>query len=153
MKSRGRDGAVLTLIGLFKLVKAALLIAAGIGALKLLHHGVAATVDHWTRILRVDPENRYIHALLVRIFRVSPRQIKELSIGTFVYAALFATEGTGLLMHKRWAEYFTLITTGLLLPLEIYELIHHFTVAKVVVLIVNALIVWYLARRVRRGSL
>jgi uncharacterized membrane protein (DUF2068 family) len=141
---------VLILIGLFKLLKAILLLIAGVGALKLLHKDVAATVTHWTQVLRVDPDNRHVHKLLEKLFRISPKQMKELSAGTFFYAALFATEGIGLLLHRRWAEYFTIVTTGLLLPLEIYELAHHFTVTKLVVLIVNALIVVYLARRVRK---
>ena len=36
----------------------------------------------------------------------------------------------GLLLRKHWAEYFTIITTGLFIPLEIYELVRHFTVTK-----------------------
>jgi uncharacterized membrane protein (DUF2068 family) len=140
---------VLLLIGIFKLFKAALLVIAGIGAARLLHKDVAATVQHWTHLLRVDPDNHYIHALLVKVLRVSPRQLRELSIGTFVYAGLFATEGVGLLLRKRWAEYFTIVTTGALMPLEIFELAHRFTITRLVVLIVNALIVWYLVRRVR----
>jgi hypothetical protein len=50
---------------------------------------------HWAELLRVDPENRLVHGLLVRIFRVTPKQLKELSLGTFLYAGLFATEGVG----------------------------------------------------------
>ena len=141
--------SVLTLIGLFKLCKALLLIVAGIGAARLLHRDIAGTLQHWTQLLRVDQDNRYIHSLLVKILRVSPRQLRALSIGTFVYAGLFATEGVGLLLRKRWAEYFTIITTGALMPLEIFELAHRFTVTRLVVLLVNALIVWYLIRRVR----
>ena len=78
----------------------------------------------------MDPDNRYIHGILVRIFRVTPKQLKELSVGTFIYAGLFLTEGMGLLLRKHWAEYFTIITTGLFIPLEIYELVRHFTVTK-----------------------
>jgi uncharacterized membrane protein (DUF2068 family) len=70
-------------------------------------------------------------------------------VGTFLYAGLFATEGIGLLLRKRWAEYFTIVTTSGLIPLEIYEIALHFTVTKLVVVFVNALIVWYLAARVR----
>jgi uncharacterized membrane protein (DUF2068 family) len=143
---------VLLLIGLFKLLKAALLIAVGIGAIKFLHNDLSSTVLHWVRVLRVDPENRYIHGTLVRIFRVTPKQLKELSVGTFIYAALFLTEGTGLLLRKHWAEYFTIITTGLFIPLEIYELARHFTVVKLVVTVINVLIVWYLVERVRSRS-
>jgi uncharacterized membrane protein (DUF2068 family) len=140
---------VLFLIGLFKLLKALLLIAVGIGALKFLHKDLSSAVMHWTEILRVDPENRFIHRFLLRVFRVTPKQLKELSVGTFLYAALFATEGIGLLARKHWAEYFVIITTGLFIPLEIYELARHFTVLKLTVTAINVLIVWYLVARVR----
>jgi uncharacterized membrane protein (DUF2068 family) len=143
---------VLFLIALFKLFKAALLIAVGIGAIKFLHKDLSATVLHWAQLLRVDPDNRYIHGTLVRIFRVTPKQLRELSAGTFLYAALFLTEGTGLLLRRHWAEYFTIITTALFIPLEIYELFRHFTVTKLVVTGINLLIVWYLVARVRSRS-
>ena len=141
---------LLFLIALFKLFKALLLIAAGIGAIRLLHKDVASTALHWVQVLRVDPDNRYIHGILVRIFRVTPKQLRELSVGTFLYAGLFLTEGMGLLLRKHWAEYFTIITTGAFIPL--YEVARHFTVVKVVVTVINVLIVWYLVARVRSRS-
>ncbi len=143
---------VLFLIGLFKLFKASLLIVVGIGAVKFLHKDLAAAVLHWAQVLHVDPDNRYLHAGLVRIFRVTPRQLKELSAGTFIYAALFLTEGVGLLLRKHWAEYFTIVTTSAFIPLEIYELARHLTVTRLVVTAINVLIVWYLVARVRSRS-
>lgn len=138
------------MIALFKLIKGLLLVAVGIGALKLLHRDLADTLTHWVDILRVDPDNRFIHAALTRVLSVSPKQLKVTSVGTFVYAALLLTEGTGLLLRKRWAEYFTIITTGGLLPLEVYELSKHISAAKIVVLAVNLAIVVYLVVRVRQ---
>ncbi len=144
---------ILILIGLFKLAKALLLIAVGIGSLRLLHKDLGNTVMHWIQVLRFDPDNRFIHGILVKIFRVTPKQLKELSVGTFLYAAVFLTEGTGLLLRKHWAEYFTIISTGLFIPLEIYELARHFTIVKLAVTVINVLIVWYLVARVRsRGK-
>src|ERR1051325_3195643 len=140
---------LLVLIGTFKLVKALLLIVVGIGLLKYLHRDLAAVVMHWTRLLRVDPENRVVHGLLVKIFHATPKQVKELRAGTFIYAGLFSIEGIGLLLQKRWAEYFTIITTGGLIPLEIFEVAQHFSMPKVAVLAVNALILIYLVKRVR----
>jgi uncharacterized membrane protein (DUF2068 family) len=143
---------ILFLIGLFKLFKAFLLIAVGIGALRFLHKDLSTTALHWVQVLRADPDNRYIHGILVRIFRVTPKQLKELSVGTFLYAGLFLIEGFGLLLRKHWAEYFTIITTGLFIPLEIYELVRHFTITKLVVTVINVLIVWYLVARVSRSK-
>lgn len=149
IRKETRSPVVLILIGVFKLVKALLLIVIGIGAIKFLHKDIYSTVMHWTQVLRVDPDNSHVHALLTRIFRITPKQLKELSVGTFLYAGLFATEGIGLLTRKHWAEYFTIVTTGLLIPLEVYEMSRHFTATKSVVLVVNIAIVWYLVRRVR----
>lgn len=140
----------LILIGIFKLLKGVSLLILAIGLLKLLHRDIAAVTEHWIEVLRVDPDNRYIHRALVRIFNVTPKQLKELSVGTLVYAGIFLTEGTGLLARKHWAEYMTLISTGLFVPLEVYEIFHHFTWMKVAVTLVNVLIVLYLAARVRR---
>jgi uncharacterized membrane protein (DUF2068 family) len=150
--SKQSSSFILILIGLFKLCKALLLIAVGVGAIKYLHKDLGSTALHWLQVLRFDPDNRFIHGILVRVFRVTPKQLKELSLGTFLYAAVFLTEGTGLLLRKHWAEYFTIISTGLFIPLEIYELARHFTVIKLVVAVINILIVWYLVARVRSRS-
>ena len=144
-----RSPAGILLIGLFKLLKGVLLIAVGIGALELLHKNMADVITHWAEILRVDPDNRFIHPLLAKILPITPKQLKELSVGTFFYAALLLTEGIGLLMRKHWAEYFTVISTAALIPLEVYELARHVTLGKIAVIVINIVIVVYLAARLR----
>ena len=110
-------------------------------------------MQRWVDALRVDPDNHYIRAILARVLVVNDRTLKEISAGTFCYAALFLTEGTGLLLGKRWAEYFTIIVTGSFLPLELYELMKHVSIAKVLVIVLNVVIVAYLGARVRsRGT-
>ena len=81
---------------------------------------------------------------------MNAKQLKELSIGSFVYAAITLTEGAGLAFRKRWAEYFTIVITGSFLPLEIYEIIRHTTAMKFLLLAVNLAILGYLIARVRR---
>ncbi|MGA2712254.1 MAG: DUF2127 domain-containing protein [Bryobacteraceae bacterium] len=150
MPSRSKRDPWIFLIGLFKLAKGLSLLIVGFGLLKLLHRDVASVAEHWIEVLRVDPDNRFIHRALLKVFNVTPKQLRELSVGTFIYAAIFLTEGTGLLARKHWAEYMTLISTGLFIPLEIWEIHRHFTMLKLGVTVVNVLIVWYLAARVRR---
>ena len=69
-------------------------------------------------------------------------------ISEFVYALLFATEGTGLLLRKHWAEYFTVVVTGSFMPFEIWELARHATVTRGAALVINALVVVYLIVRI-----
>jgi uncharacterized membrane protein (DUF2068 family) len=138
------------LIAVFKLVKGLLLVTAGIGALKLLHKDVGQVVQSAIDVLRVDPDNRFIHSFMVRTLAVNDRTLKEISAGTFAYAAIFLTEGTGLLLRKRWAQYFTIVVTTSFLPLEVYELARRISAAKVAVILVNIAILAYLIVSVRR---
>ena len=147
-KTKGSRG--LLLIAAFKLLKGVALLALGIGALKLLHKDVAAEIAQWIDVLRVDPHNHYIQLLLDKLGMVDDRKLKALSVGTFFYSALFLTEGIGLALRKRWAEYLTIISTASLLPLEIYEIVKRASVPRIVVLIANIAIVVYLVIEVRR---
>ena len=72
-----------------------------------------------------------------------------LAIGAIAYALLEGTEGVGLAMRRRWAEYLTVIATGLLIPYEAYEVIHQATLFKVGALLLNLAVVGYLAYRKR----
>jgi len=141
----------IVLIGLFKLAKAAGLLIVGVGLLRLLHRDVAATFAHWVEMFRLDPDNKYLHTLLARVLRVTPRQLRELSAGTFIYAGIFLTEGIGLLLRKHWAEYMTVVSTALFIPLEVYELIERFTLVRLSVMAINIAIVWYLVLRLKTG--
>lgn len=141
----------LLVIAAFKLLKGISLLGVGIGALKLLHKDVAAIAEHWINAFRVDPHNHYVDWLLTKLAIVDDRRLKELSIGTFIYSAIFLTEGTGLAFRKRWAEYFTIITTASFLPLEIYEVVKHVTIAKSVALLINIAVVVYLVRELRKN--
>jgi uncharacterized membrane protein (DUF2068 family) len=136
-------------IAIFKLVKGVLLLIVGIGALSLIHKDVAETVAQWVDLIRVDPDNRHIHGFLVKLELVDARKLEEISAGTFFYAALLLTEGAGLLLKKRWAEYFTIIVTGSFIPMEAYELVRHPSIGKTLLLIFNVVVVWYLINRLK----
>ncbi|HEY8716371.1 MAG TPA: DUF2127 domain-containing protein [Candidatus Acidoferrum sp.] len=146
---RPSDTAMLRLIALFKLVKAILLIITGIAALKLLHRDAWSTLAGWISVIGLDPGNRLLDAAMDKAELLSPHKIKFLGTGSFLYAGLFLTEGTGLWLQKRWGEWVTIIITGSLIPLEIYEIFHHLTAIKVGVLIINVAILAYLLHHIR----
>jgi uncharacterized membrane protein (DUF2068 family) len=89
-----------------------------------------------------------------KAMNLSPAQVRQLGLGSFLYAALFLTEGTGLWLRKRWGEWVTVIITSSLVPLEVYEIHRHPSYPKVGVLVINLAIVVYLIwhMRQRRSS-
>lgn len=144
------DSGLIRVIAFFKLVKAALLILTGIGLLKLIHVDRAAELVHWVARLGFDPGSRIVTHAIERLTNIPPNRIREMGIATFLYAGLFLTEGIGLWLLKRWAEWLTVIATGSLIPIEVYEIFKHPRPIKVLILIFNVAIVVYLAYRIRR---
>ncbi len=141
----------LLLIAAFKLLKGLALLAVGIGVLRLLHRDVAAEVAQWIDLFRVDPDNIFIHRLMEKVSLMNDHRLRQLGIGSFVYAGLLLTEGVGLAFRKRWAEYLTIIMTASFVPLEVWQILRHTTWEKIAVLLVNLAIVGYLAWELRRG--
>ena len=146
------ESRVLRLIALFKFFKATVLIVTGIGILRLMHNDAATTLDHWFARLGLAPGNRFVDYAISKAANIPPNRIKELGLGSFVYAALFLTEGIGLWMLKHWAEWFTVVITASLVPLEVWEIHRHPTTVKILVLIINIGVVAYLLYRIRKQS-
>jgi len=150
MTQRRAHGRGLRLIAAFKLLKGLALLALGIGVLNLLHKDVEAIAVHWINVFQVDPHSHYLQKLLEKLSILDDKRLKELSVGTFLYSALFMTEGIGLALGKRWAEYLTIVSTASLLPIELYEIAKHTTIGKLVALVINLAVVAYLIFELRR---
>jgi uncharacterized membrane protein (DUF2068 family) len=140
---------LIRLIGLFKLFKAILLIAVGIGALKMIHSDVTDIALRIVTKLGLDPFGPHVGRFLREAANLTPNKIRDAAVGSFLYAALFLTEGIGLSMAKRWAEWFSVIITGSLVPFEVYEICRHTTILRIGALLVNLAVVAYLIHRIR----
>lgn len=81
---------------------------------------------------------------LDRLFSLQSGQLHLVGAVVLFYAALEGVEAVGLWLAKRWAEYLTFIATTLLLPLEVYEIVHHQSVLKIITFVINLAVVVYL---------
>jgi len=147
-----RRAAVLRLIAAFKLIKGLLLVILGVATISFRHRDVTAVLGTWVDQLHLDPGGRLVHGLLVHAADFHARRLVAIGAGMLVYAALLLTEGFGLLLRRRWAEYLTVLATGLLVPLELYEIARRPTWTRLAVLAVNVVIVWYLVIRLRERA-
>ena len=145
----GKSALGLTIIGIGKLIKVIVLITLGISAIVAVNHRAPDMLMDAANFVGVDPDSRHLHRLVESVAGISRKKLEAVGFGCFVYAALFATEAVGLLMKKRWGEYFTIVITISFLPLEVYEIIRHESVAKIVTLVLNAIVAIYLIVRVR----
>jgi len=120
--------------------------AMGFGALHYLHGDLSTAIAHWMDILRIDPHSHYLQWIVGKIANVDEKQLRELSVGTFLYSALFLCEGVGLALRKRWAEYLTIVSTASLMPIELFEIYKGPSAPRVILLLVNLAVVAYLVR-------
>jgi len=132
--------------------KALVLIALGIG---LLVAGRQGWLTQWAvsaqQQLNLDTDETIIEQVFFRLLVMIGNfpHMSLLAIGAFAYALLEGTEGIGLAMRRRWAEYLTVIATGVLIPFEAYEVVHKVTLFRVGALLLNLAVVGYLAYRKR----
>lgn len=137
------------LLACVKFLKGILLFIVAIKLLTLLDRDLNLWFADFISRHRIDPENTIVHTIIEKIAGIQRNQLVFFSVGSFLYSALQLTEGIGLWLEKRWAEFLTVIATSLLIPVEIYEIFEKFTWFRVGALVVNVFIVWYLATRLK----
>ena len=152
MARRSRSDRALFTIGCYKLFSGVVIAAAAAGATQLFHKNVAAHAERWLDWLRIDPDNRFVGGILTTLHMVHTKELKGLAAFGVCYSLLFLTEGIGLIMGQRWAAWLTVVATSVFLPLEIYEIVTGFSIAKVGLFVVNAGIVAWLVYNLKRGE-
>jgi uncharacterized membrane protein (DUF2068 family) len=109
----------------------------------------------WLEHLSLADSNGLRWKLVELLHDFGPSKFVAVGAVALGYAVLFAIEGVGLWLGKYWAEWFTVIATGSLIPLELYETLYHFGWLKLATLVGNVAIIIYLVRIALqpRGSL
>jgi len=144
---------LLRLIAVYKIGKVLLMLAAAYGVLRMRDASFLARVYSWASTLPYGLEQEWVKKGLAWFSGLKPSRIDALGWVTLAYAAVFAIEGVGLWLRKRWAEWLTTVITASLIPLELYELVVRPNWSKATVLVLNLAIVWYLIIQLRTSQL
>jgi uncharacterized membrane protein (DUF2068 family) len=149
---RGSDRLVAA-IGVFKLVKAGVLVTLGAAALLGAPAAMVRSVVHrlsWTGALS---GHHVVQGMFARALALNDHDLRQIGVACLAYAAVFIVEGVGLLRRRRWAEWLTVVVTASFIPFEIYELARRPGAGKAIAIALNAAIVVYLVwRRVREHA-
>jgi uncharacterized membrane protein (DUF2068 family) len=152
------DKIVLRLIAIDRVIHFIVLVLLGLGVELFAAHR-ASLHDAYYRILTAlqggvagGPVQSSGHVGILhdldRLFTLRSGTLHEVGAALLAYGVLEGIEAIGLWYARRWAEYLTFIATTILLPLEVYEIIHQGTVLKVIGFLINlAVVVWLLWRK------
>lgn len=141
-----RDRLVVA-IGSLKLLKALSLFAIGITSLIAFPRQIAHALLRGTHAVGLFSSNAAVHREIAKLASMDGTTSKELGALALAYGGVFLIEGVGLVMKKRWAEWLTVVVTASFIPFELYEIVVHPGIGKVIALILNVAIVVYLAWR------
>jgi len=140
----------LHLIAMFEGLKGILVLLAGFGILMLihpnLHHGAAQIIE----MFHLNPARHYPRIFIDLTERTSDAKLEALAVGAALYAAARFIEAIGLWFRAKWALLFGAISGGAFLPLEVFELFKGVSWLKVVLVVINAAMVWVLLQSLRK---
>ena len=137
-------------IGIFKISKSLGCILIGAMCLHLIHRDLGTVAMKIIEWLGMDPNGRIASTVLDRADLVSGHELRVTGMLSFLGGLVYAVEGTGLMLRKVWAEYFTVVLTTLGLPWEILEMVKRFTVWKMGLFFANVVVLGYLIWLLKR---
>jgi uncharacterized membrane protein (DUF2068 family) len=134
----------------YKLIKGVLFLALGLGIYTLTDNNLPEDFRNIVQQLHMDPENEWFQELEQQLAKVTPGQLIKLASGSLLYSLPSLIETVGLFYRWSWAGWLAIVESSFFIPIEIYELGHHFNVVLLVLTIINVAIVWYLYRNRER---
>lgn len=147
---------MLRLIALFKFSQALTLISVALAAFQLLRPEIASLVQAWMDTLPIESEQNAVEHFVGWVTGLGPHQVIGIGVGALLYGLLFVVEGVGLWRGKAWAEWLTVVATGLPIPFELFEVWRHISVLRVSALVLNvivvALLAWHLRQKQTRAA-
>lgn len=134
-------------VAILEATKGILIITVGFGLLSLIHRNVQAIAEEIVRQFHLNPSNGIPRIFLeVAASAADGSQLLLLALGAVGYASIRFIEAWGLWIGREWAEWLGIVSGGIYIPLEVYELFISVTPVKVGIFLVNIAIVAVLAR-------
>jgi len=132
-------------IAFFEGMKGLLVLLVGFGLFAFIHKDLHAVAVEIVRTFHLNPARHYPSIFIDAINHLTDGQLLAMAFSALLYSAVRFVEAIGLWLQRQWAEWFGLLTGGLYLPIELFEIMRGITWPKVAILIVNAGVVGYLA--------
>jgi uncharacterized membrane protein (DUF2068 family) len=133
----------------FECVKGVVVLAAGCGAVALVHRDLQAIAEEMVASLHLNPASRYPQIFLDAAQSLTDARLWTLAAMAFAYAALRLAEGWGLWWERRWAEWLAVVSGGIYIPIEVYEVARRPTLIHLVLTLGNVGVVAFVARQLR----
>ncbi len=131
-------------IALFKAAKSLLAALGAVWLFSVIGRDVHAMAAGAVRHLHLNPEWSFVHYLLGKAGSISSANIWVVIWTLAAYALVHGAEAYGLWREYTWAEWFTLLSGAIYIPLELHSMMHRLTRVNVGAFIVSLIITGYI---------
>jgi len=144
----------LKIIALFKTAKGLLLLALGFSLIVLNSRTYwMDAISDWADDELLVVHSKTLHYLLNQLQNaLAGGHLRTTGLLALSYSAVLFTEGVGVYLQQRWAEFLMILATGALIPFEAHHLWAKPSLGATVILAVNCFIVWFLYRVLKRDK-
>jgi uncharacterized membrane protein (DUF2068 family) len=134
----------LHVVALFEGFKGVIVLLVGFGLLSFIHKDIHLAAMRLVEHFHLNPARHYPRIFLDLSERIHDTQLWEMAAAATMYFIVRMIEAAGLWMRKTWAEWFAVLTGGMYIPVEMFEVARSVTWPRVTVLLVNICVVSYL---------
>jgi len=135
----------LRVVAIFEVTKGLLVLFAGFELLAFIHKDLHLAAEQLVRHLHINPARHYPRIFIDAANHLNDVQLWVMASSALLYSIVRFVEAFGLWKQRQWAEWFALLTGGMYIPIELFEIMRGVTWPKATVLTVNAAIVIYMA--------
>ncbi len=140
------SSATIRTVAIFEGAKGLLVLAAGFGLLTLIHGDLQAMAESAVEHFHLDPASHYPKVFLELASRTSDAKLWGYALGALAYSVFRLTEAYGLWRERGWAEWLAVVSGGIYVPFEIYEIARGKGWVAIAALAINLAIVAVMAR-------
>jgi uncharacterized membrane protein (DUF2068 family) len=128
-------------------IKGLLVLAASFGFIEIIRKNIDVedAAQNLLYFLHIDPDRRLSQAFIDAAGRMMDANVATVLAIALVYSSLRFIEAYGLWRARVWAEWLAIVSGAVYLPFELYNLIRRPTLAHWVILLVNIVVVLYIA--------
>ena len=132
--------------------KGALVLVAGFGLVRLVHHEGDQVADLLVSHLHLNPANQHARIFVELLADLASGRLWLLAALALTYACVRFIEAYGLWRNRAWAKWFAALSGGIYVPFELYELYLGLSWLKLGALIINVAVVGYMGHSLRSSS-
>lgn len=134
-------------VAAIEFVKGLLAVGAGLVFLELIRKDfdLEDAAQNLVYYLNIDPDRRLSQAFVHAAARIMDANVTLVVTIALLYATGRFIESYGLWRQRVWAEWLAIISGAIYLPFELYALIRHPTLVHWAILLINIMVVVYIA--------